>query len=320
MCKMKKEKKSTDLCQCDLIEKFLYNLKKKRTRKVKYSECLKQLMKCWWERSDKASRSSGLQRYGMWKPVSYHYLLVDHFDMVNKKVKGFMLFAPSVFLLGTVASLFLALSAVISWPHEAFSQELKSPPSLPSPPASHGMVLLSAVWLNIPLWEEWCVFQGLFTGVAGFALSREETIFMMVDLPCTCVCYAFKGSKLFLSLSRVTGSATDSASQGIHWLVSMLRVQIGYNVLSRWKAACSSLLACNIGQKNTLTGCLKEHSFFTECVDVTFCQVSYLTWFVFKIINVVCRPQILFHTEFLFAEVVMLLYYHQNKGVLQHCY
>lgn len=206
-------------------------------------------MKCWWERNDKARGCSGLPGYAMWKLVSYHYPLVDHFDMVNKKVKGFLLFAPSLFLLGTVASLFLAWSAVISWPHEAFSQELKSPPSVPCPPASHGMVLLSAVWLNIPLWEKGCVFQGLFTGEVGFSLSREETIFMMEDLPGACVCYAFKGSKLFLSLSRVTGSATASASQGIHWLVSMLMVQIWYNVLSRWKAVCSSVLACNTGQK-----------------------------------------------------------------------
>lgn len=206
-------------------------------------------MKCWWERNDKARKSSGLRCYGMWKLVSYHYPLVHHFDTVNKKVKGFMLFSPSLFLLGTVASFFLAWSAVISWPHEAFSQELKSPPSVPCFPACHGMVLLSAVWLNIPFWEEGCVFQGLFTGLVGFSLSREETIFMMEDLLGACVCYAFKGSKLFLSLSRVTGSATASASWGIHWLVSMLMVQIWYNVLSWWKAACSSLLACNAGQK-----------------------------------------------------------------------
>jgi len=39
---------------------------------------------------------------------------------------------------------------------------------------------------------------------------------------------------------------------------------------------------------------------------------------IFRIINVVCRPWILFHTEFLSVEAVMLLYYDQNKGVLQY--
>jgi len=30
---MKKEKKPTDICQCDLIEEFLYNLKKTKNKK-----------------------------------------------------------------------------------------------------------------------------------------------------------------------------------------------------------------------------------------------------------------------------------------------
>lgn len=207
-------------------------------------------MKCWWERNDIARESNGLWDYQKQKLVSYHYPLVDHFDMVNKKVKGFKLFVSSLFLLGTVASLFLAGSAVMSWPHEAFSQELKSPPSVPCPPASHGMVLLSAAWLNIPPREGGCVFQGLFTGVVGFSLSREDAVFMIKDLLGACLGYALKSYKLFLSLSGVTGSGMASASQGVHWLVLMLTVPIWYNVLSQWKAVSSSLL--ETGQKNTL--------------------------------------------------------------------
>lgn len=121
--------------------------------KKKAAEYLTQLMKCWQERNYKARVSSDLQGYGMWKLVCYHYPLIDHSDMVNKKVKVLISFAPSFFLLGSLASLFLAWSAVVLWPHEAFSQELKSPPSVPCPLASHGMVLLLAVWLNIPFWE-----------------------------------------------------------------------------------------------------------------------------------------------------------------------
>lgn len=233
---------------------------------------LKQFMKCWWERNDKARESNVLWGYGRRKLVSYHYPLVDHFDMVNKKVKGFMLFASSLFLLGTIASLFLAGSAVMSWPHEAFSQELRSPPSVPCPPVSPGMVLLSAAWLHIPLGVGGCVFQGLFTGVVGFSPSREDTVFMIKNLLGACRCCAFKSYKLFLSLSGVTGSAMASASWGIHWLVLMLAVPIWYNVLSQGKAVSSSLLEA--GQKNTLKGDLKEHSFFTECLYVTCCKLN----------------------------------------------
>lgn len=240
--------------------------------KVDYSQYLIHFMKCSWERNDRARESNVLWGYGKRKLVSYHYPLVDHCDVVNKKVKGFMLFASSLFLLGTVASLFLAGSAVMSWPHEAFSQELKSPPSVPCPPASHGMVLLSAAWPNIPLREEGCFFQGLFTGVAGFSLSREDTVFMTKDLLGACLCYAFKSFKLFLSLSRVTRSAMASASRGIHWLVLMLTVPVWYNVLSQWKAVCSSLL--ETGQKNTLIRGLKEHSFFTEYLYVACCRFN----------------------------------------------
>lgn len=220
-------------------------------------------MKCWWERNDKARESKGLQGYGKRKLVSYHYPLVNHFDMVNKKVKGLMLFASSLFLLGTVASLFLAWSAVMSWPREAFSQELKSPPSVPCPPVSHGMVLLSAAWLNIPVTEGGCVFQGLFTGLVGFSLSREDTVFMIKDLLGAFLCCAFKSYKLFLSFSGVTGSTMASASRGIHWLVLMLTVPIWYKVQSQWKAGSSGR------QKNTLVGGLKEHSFVTDCLYVT---------------------------------------------------
>lgn len=183
-----------------------------------------------------------------------------------------MLFASSLFLLGTIASLFLAGSAVMSWPHEAFSQELKSPPSVPCPPVSHGMVLLSAAWLNSSLREGGCVFQGLFTGVVGFSLPREDTVFMIKDLLGACLCCAFKSCKLFLSLSGVTGSAMASASWGIHWLVLILTVPIWYNVLSQGKAVSSSLL--ETGQENTLVGGLKEQSFFTECLYVTCCKFN----------------------------------------------